>query len=721
MPSQVQGYEYDIFISYRHKDNKYDGWVTSFVDHLRSELDATFKEEVSLYFDKNPHDGLHEAHDVDESLEQKIKCLIFIPIISQTYCDPNCFAWQRELLAFRDFAQADAIGPKVKVTNGNVISRILPVCIHELEDEDKRLYETETGGPMRAVDFIFSTAGVNRPLSSSDQASENTHKTFYRDQVNKVAQSIKQLISGIKRNVPVAASQRSTTTEKIQTAHEPRMRSTNWTRILAVGGILSAIAVATYFGFAVFSNANSRPPVKRDKIAVLPFVNLSGNQDNEYFSDGVTEDIITSISKISDLKVISRSSVMRYKNTDKDIVDIGSELGVEMILEGTVRLSGDRARITANLINAVNREQIWADSYDKAIKDLFNLQAEVARDIVMALKANFSELKGRKTPTSNLEAYDLYLRANYQYSKATKEGYRLGTALAKQATVLDSSFALGFALLSEFYSQIVYYQFTDIMSVDLAREQALSTAKRSIELDPHLSEGYGAYGYALRTFQWDWQQSGQQLLKGLSINPDNTSLRRTYALLLAAQCRFEEAMNECDRARELDPLGSIYNSDNARICYYAGKTKEALELTQYAFQIEPGYRPAMGMMATVLERNGLLDSSAVWVSKSATRTGTDYEGLAETFEIGPQPYKAFWKEVMERSLKDIKTRNISSMAMATIFIRNGDNDRALQFLKKGYDAREGSMVYANAEPLFDPIRNDPRFKKIILDMGLKPR
>jgi tetratricopeptide (TPR) repeat protein len=198
-------------------------------------------------------------------------------------------------------------------------------------------------------------------------------------------------------------------------------------------------------------------------------------------------------------------------------------------------------------------------------------------------------------------------------------------------------------------------------------------------------------------------------------------LRRRYALLLAVQGRFEEALAESLRSHDLDPLGSIYNSDHARICYYAGNLKEALELAQYALEIEPSYRPAMGSMATVLEHMGLLDSSVVWVAKSATRTGTDYEGLPETFEISRKPYKAFWKEVLVRSLKDIKTRNISSMAMAIIFIRNGDKEGALQYLRKGYDAREGNMVYVNAEPLFNPLREDPRFRKIIADMGLKAR
>ena len=198
MGSLVSGYEYDIFISYRHKDNKRDGWVTKFVKNLKVELESTFKEEISVYFDINPHDGLLETHDVDASLKEKLKCLIFIPIISQTYCDPKSFAWAHEFCAFNKLAKEDRFGRDLKLNNGNVASRILPVKIHDLDEEDKALLENELGGVLRAVDFIFKSPGVNRPLTSSDKRGENSNKTFYCDQLNKAANAIKDIISSIK-------------------------------------------------------------------------------------------------------------------------------------------------------------------------------------------------------------------------------------------------------------------------------------------------------------------------------------------------------------------------------------------------------------------------------------------------------------------------------------------------------------------------------------------
>jgi hypothetical protein len=200
MASLLPCYEYDIFISYRQKDNKHDGWVTEFVDELRGELEATFKEDISIFFDENPNDGLLETHSVDKSLEGKLKCLIFIPIISQTYCDPKSFAWQHEFCAFNKFAKEDKYGRDIRLVGGNVASRILPVKIHDLDPEDKTLLKYELGGVLRCIEFIYKSAGVNRPLRvNEDHPHDNLNKTYYCDQINKVANAIKEIITAIKK------------------------------------------------------------------------------------------------------------------------------------------------------------------------------------------------------------------------------------------------------------------------------------------------------------------------------------------------------------------------------------------------------------------------------------------------------------------------------------------------------------------------------------------
>ena len=198
MASIIPGYEYDIFISYRQKDNKGDRWVSEFVEALKTELESTFKEEISVYFDINPSDYLLESYDVDASLTEKLKCLIFIPIISRTYCDPKSFAWEHEFKAFIELASHDQFGLKVKLPNGNVASRVLPVRIHDLDADDFKLCESVLGGVLRGVEFIYKETGVNRPLNSvEDNPHDNLNHTIYRNQVNKVALAIKEILVSI--------------------------------------------------------------------------------------------------------------------------------------------------------------------------------------------------------------------------------------------------------------------------------------------------------------------------------------------------------------------------------------------------------------------------------------------------------------------------------------------------------------------------------------------
>jgi len=283
MPSILPGFEYDIFISYRHNDNR-SGWVTEFVNALQEELAATIKEPLCIYFDKNPHDGLLETHDVDGSLKEKIKCLVFIPIISQTYCDPKSFAWKQEFLPFLEFCKHDAFGLDIKLANGNVTKRILPIRIHEIDEVDKNLFGNAIAGVMRPIDFIYRSSGVNRSLVSSDSRELNQNKTQYRDQINKVANTIKDLLNGLTNyesikagsfvNPPVARQDRPTESVNSIDSSEPITATKyagNSLSILKIVGVIIISSFVTALALWKYFNANdTKEAVEPIRFSILP-------------------------------------------------------------------------------------------------------------------------------------------------------------------------------------------------------------------------------------------------------------------------------------------------------------------------------------------------------------------------------------------------------------------------------------------------------------------
>jgi len=316
MPSVLTGFKYDIFISYRQKDNKYDGWVTEFVDNLKKELEATFKEDVSIYFDVDPHNGLLETHNVDKSLKEKLKCLIFIPIISQTYCDSKSFAWQHEFVAFNNLAKEDRFGRDIRLAGGNVASRILPVKIHTLDQEDKSLLENELGGVLRAIEFIYKEVGVNRPLKPTDDKKDNLNKTYYRDQINKVANAVKEIISGLKAEPAALTEDKTQPREPLSEVKREVVRSRAYkpkSRILkyVIGSFLVlALLVPGYLLIPKLFKSSKPAEIS---IAVLPFANMSNDPEQEFFSDGVSDDIIIKLAQVPGLKVAGRTSSFTFK------------------------------------------------------------------------------------------------------------------------------------------------------------------------------------------------------------------------------------------------------------------------------------------------------------------------------------------------------------------------------------------------------------------------
>jgi TolB-like protein/Flp pilus assembly protein TadD len=572
MSSIIEGYNYDIFISYRQKDNKHDGWVTEFVNNLKGELESTFKEEITVYFDINPHDGLLETHDVDASLKDKLKCLIFIPIISRTYCDPKSFAWEHEFKAFVELASKDQFGLKVKLPNGNVASRILPIQIHDLHPEDKSLFETELGGVLRAIEFIYKEPGVNKPLNADDDEKKNLNGTKYRIQINKVSNAIDEIIHSLKGKQTAHTDGRLLHEQPFRQIGKEQGRessglilsknnSKRWFAMLAAALVCIVAAFALFKFTGASKHADDITKLEKS-IAVLPFINESPVDSNKYFINGIMEEVLNNLQSIKDFRVLSRTSTDQYKDPDRPtITEIAKKLNVNYVVEGSGQKYGNKFRLSVQLIRAKGKEtHLWGKSYEQEIsetKDIFIIQSQIAEAIATELKASIVPEEKQlieKASTSNLTAYDFYTRGKEELGKywsdnKNKLSLIKAEDLYHKALENDSTFAPAYVGLAQIYwnrhhwSEILLENFMDSVLILCNRalsfdnklseaytlkgsyysevgkpEEAIEEYNKAIKLNPNDWEAYWNKGYYYSWINLDLVKSINYLQKAVSLN-----------------------------------------------------------------------------------------------------------------------------------------------------------------------------------------------------------
>ena len=474
MSGIIPGYNYDIFISYRQKDNKYDGWVSEFVDHLKSELEATFKDEISVYFDINPHDGLLDTHDVDASLKEKLKCLIFIPVISRTYCDTKSFAWKHEFKAFVEQASGDPFGLKVKLPNGNVALRVLPVQIHELKAEDKTLVESVLGGFLRPVEFVYAEPGVNRPLSPGDLEEKNIHRISYRNQINKVANAIDEIISGLLRVAESGSASENQKNEIASPSAAPSavlLRSgkrTGERKKRIVFSMSSALIILALAAIYLFSAGSTLPFLKRDWILITDFENLTGNP---VFDKSLYTAFSLSTGQSRYINVYSRArmkeTLARMKMGDQSFVDerTGKEMaereGIALFVVPSIAEVGSSYAITAKILetktgDVLKSEVLYARSQDEILPVIGKLCGKVRRDLGESrYEISLQDKPLTKVTTSSLDALKQYSlgienHLNGSFSEA-REYYENALRIDTGFTAAKAS--LGNILIQKFNDQ----------------------------------------------------------------------------------------------------------------------------------------------------------------------------------------------------------------------------------------------------------------------------
>jgi TolB-like protein len=670
MPSLIPHFEYDIFISYRQKDNKGDRWVTEFVNALKSELDATLKEDISIYFDENPHDGLLETHSVDKTLEAKLKSLILIPILSQTYCDVKSFAWQHEFCAFNKLAKEDAIGKYIKLANGNVADRILPIKIHDLDQGDTDLIENELGGKLRPIEFRYKEPGVNRPLMPTDRKSDNQVKIDYRNQVNKVANAVKDILIAIK-----SPGQISTAKATVKPPVSPSRRPRNAV-IIGTAGAVSLALIIFYFGF-YRSQAFPSPPAK--SIAVLAFRNLSGDPGQEYFSDGVSEEIINKLTSVPELAVSARASSFAYKKKDVGINEMAAEMKVRYILDGTVRREKDSVRISVSLIDAVGSVNMWTKTYAFTTEHIFQIQSEISLRVIRALEVELAlERKNaiEELPTKSREAYDLFLKGREHGNRNTSK---------------DSQLAI-----------IYYYKAIEI-------DPDFKEAKRKIAGAFLVRVGSGGYGR-------QWLDSALTLVNGLiAEEPKEWSNYLIKGWAMSGKGRFNEALNAYQLASKFSPTLEIFRRVEANIGWLylsQGRLDEAFYLRLPRWRSNKSAGDALGF-ATLLVNLDEFKLARKFVRYAITEDPGDTRALLEVIN-----HLALEGNVSRaiQILDSIKPLHGDFIPLQSVF-------GYAHLLKKNYPVAEGYYLkfleaFPNAETEYLPIRT--HLGKVYTELAKNP-
>jgi TolB-like protein/Tfp pilus assembly protein PilF len=449
-------------------------------------------------------------------------------------------------------------------------------------------------------------------------------------------------------------------------------------------------------------------------IAVLPFDNLSEDKANAYLAEGIQDEILTRLAKIADLKVISRTSTAKYKSAPASLREIGEQLGVANILEGSVQKAGDQLRINVQLLDATNDAHVWAETFDRDANDIFLVESEIAKTVADKLRANLNDPEAAAIaarPTENTEAHRLYLLGRFFWNKRTAADFRKAMDYFQQAIDLDPGYALAYAGLADAYVLLSGFS---AASPKESLPQAKAAALKALELDDTLGEAHTVLAQAIFAYDFDVQHANREFRRAIELNPNYATAHQWYAESgLATQKRFDEAIAEMHRALELDPLSVIINADVGTIFIDAGRYPEAIAQLRKTVEMDPGFYYAHWNLGQVLELTGHLEEAKAEYEKADKLSG---DPLARAF-LGHLYAKMGEKQKARAILADLRRPHpgtyLSSYNLALVHLGLGEIDDALRELEQTYEARDGyNIAFINVDPMLDPLRSDPRFQAL---------
>jgi TolB-like protein len=516
------------------------------------------------------------------------------------------------------------------------------------------------------------------------------------------------------------------TTEKSTPAARSSGRLPGWLAVATLT-VLAAVAAAYWRDRPVRSAA--RPAGGRVMLAVLPFANLSGDPSQDYFADGLTEEMITDLGRLNPqaLGVIARTSAMRYKHTQKDVSQIGRELGVGYVLEGSVRREDQTVRISAQLIQVSDQTHVWAQNYQQQVKDILSVQRDVAQAIAGKIRISLERQPGAgsgSTEAANPEAYDDYLKGLYFWNRRETHGLAESIKYFNQAIQEDPNYAPAYAALAESYTLdgLTYYS---AYTEDVPRAEA--AARKAIALDESAAEGHTALGGIRVFYYYDFQGAESEFKRALELNPNYAPAHHWYAnLYLDPQARFLDAIAEMKLAQQLDPTNLIVNADLGLAYYFARQYQDAVDTCKKTIDMDPSFLPPQWYLADAYHQLGMFPEE---VNAVAHFTSLEYAAwpdvgwdrdwgkvLADAYQTAG--YRGFLRAMLNEFAASNRLDRNPPERLASSYLLLGQKDKAIETLERSYQQHAPNIIYLKADPYYDPLRTDPRFQALERKLGL---
>jgi TolB-like protein/DNA-binding winged helix-turn-helix (wHTH) protein/Flp pilus assembly protein TadD len=489
-----------------------------------------------------------------------------------------------------------------------------------------------------------------------------------------------------------------------------------WPLAWKVWAFALLIASSIVVGWALRYGKASSPAIR--SIAVLPLESLSDDASQDYFADGMTDELITDLGQISSLRVISRTSVMSYKGTRKPLPQIARELGVDAIVEGTVLRSGGQVRITAQLIEASADKHLWAHSYEGDLRDTLALQNKVARTIAEQIRINLTPREDtvlRASKVVNPEAYEAYLKGRYFWNKRTADGLKRAIEYFKGAIETDPTYAPAYSGLADSYSLSGDWEY-GLMAPKDAFPSAKAAAKKALELDNTLGEAHASLAFCNDVFDWDWGSADREFRQAIELNPGYATAHQWYGWHLVVMGHSDDAIAELRKAESLDPLSLIISADIADALLIARRYDQAMQQSRKTLELDPNFALAHYQLGQAMARQKMYDEAIVELRKAIDLSGdnsTFASNLAYVYAVSGK------KEEATKILNDLKTRDhpfSNSSEIALIYAGLNDKDQAMAWLQKAFDERFNPSILKR--PCFDALRSDPRFQDLLVRIGI---